>query len=167
MLQIALRENPTAHFVHGDMRRFNVPSKFDAILVGGRSFTYMTSNEDVLGALRSIRQALRPKGVLVFDNFDAEAIFKDLARPLRDHVRMRNKTISRVSKRTANLKTGWTWNWDAKYVVKDGRRTRTFRDRSVLRAFTRDELALFLVLTGFMPIRLQRQQSVILGVART
>jgi SAM-dependent methyltransferase len=167
MLKIALRENPAAHFVHSDMRRFKIPSKFDAIVVGGRSFAYMTRNEDVLSALRCIRRALRPNGVLVFDNFDAQAIFKDLAKPLRDDVRAGNKTISRVSKRTANLKTGWTWNWDATYIVKDDQgQTRTFRDRSVLRAFTRDELRLFLVLTGFTPIRLQRHQSVISGVAR-
>lgn len=166
MLRIALRENPEAHFLHGDMRQFTLRRKFDAVLVGGRTFTYMTSNEDVLSALRCIRRALRPKGVLVFDNFYAEAIFKDLARPLRDDVRVGSKTISRLSKRKVNLRTGWTWNWDATYIVKGGPRQRIFRDHSVLRAFTQDELGLFLVLAGFTPLRFRRQGSVLLAVAQ-
>ena len=166
MLRIAARENPLATFLQGDMRRFTVKRKFDAIIVRGRSFTYMTRNEDVLSALHCFRKALRPRGVLVFDNFDAESIFTDLARPLRDMVRVGDKTISRLSKRTPNLRTGWTWNWDATYVVKEGRKARTFRDRSVLRAFTPDELALFLRISGFTRIHLQRQHSVIEAVAQ-
>lgn len=165
MLRIARRDNPDALFLHGDMRQFKVRKKFDAVVVGGRSFTYMTSNGDVLAALQSIRRALRPKGVLVFDNFNATMIFKDLSRPVRDEVRVGGKTISRASKRTMNLTTGWTWNWDATYVIKDGRGQRTFRDHSVLRAFTRDELELFLLLAGFAPVRFRRQGSVILVVA--
>lgn len=165
MLRIARRDNPDALFLHGDMRRFSVRKKFDAVVVGGRTFTYMTSNADVLAALRCIRRALRPKGVLVFDNFNATAIFKDLSRPLRQEVRVGTKTISRKSRRTMNLRTGWTWNWDATYVIKDGLRQRTFRDHSVLRAFTRDELELFLVMAGFTPIRFRRQGSVILAAA--
>jgi SAM-dependent methyltransferase len=148
------------------MRRFSVRKKFDAVVVGGRSFTYMTSNADVLAALRCIRRALRPKGVLVFDNFNASAGFRDLSRPLRDAVCVGGKTISRISKRTINLRAGWTWNWDATYVIKDDVRQRTFRDQSVLRAFTRDELELFLVLAGFTPVRFRVQGSVIRAVAR-
>src|SRR6516164_9020105 len=52
MLRIAQREHPGAVFLHGDMRGFSLRKKFDAVVVGGRSFTYMTSNADVLAALR-------------------------------------------------------------------------------------------------------------------
>ena len=94
-------ENPKARFRHGDTRRFPVQKGFAAVLVGGRGFTYMTSNDDVLSALRCVRQALRPKGVLVFDNFNAVTIFRDLAKPLRDEVRVGSKTISRLSSNRA------------------------------------------------------------------
>ena len=95
----------------------------------------------------------------MFDTFDAMSIFRDLSRPVRDVVRAGGKTISRVSTRTANLATGWTWNWDATYVVEEGRRRRTFRDRSVLRAFTRDELML-------TSVRIKKRTAVFLTVAR-
>jgi len=166
MLRIARRENPQADFVHGDMRRFTTRRKFDAVLVAGRGFAYMTRNKDVLGTLTCIRKALRPKGVLVFDNFDAATIFKDLWRPQRDEVRVGKRTISRLSRRTQNLETGWTWNWSATYIVKEGRRVRTFKDRSVLRAFTRDELALLLALAGFSTYRFRQRQAIIHVVAR-
>jgi SAM-dependent methyltransferase len=166
MLRIARRENPEAHFLHQDMRRFTARQKFDAVVVGGRSFTYMTSNADVLAALRCIRRALRPKGVLVFDNFNASVVLKDLSRPLREEVRVGRKSISRASKRTLNLRAGWTWNWDASYVIKEGLRQQTFRDHSVLRAFTRDELQLFLILAGFTPVRFRLRGSIILAVAQ-
>lgn len=166
MLRIAMRERPEARFVHGDMCRFSFRRKFDAVLIGGRSFTYMTTNEKVRSALQSIRRVLEPGGLLVFDNFDAETIFRDLSEPLRDQVRIGTKTITRTSERSMNLKTGWTWNWDATYVVQDGRRKETFRDHSVLRAFTRDELRLFLTLTGFSAVRISRGRHTIFAVAR-
>jgi hypothetical protein len=64
------------------------------------------------------------------------------------------------------LKTGWTWNWDATYLIDDGRRKQKFRDRSVLRAFTADELRLFLVRAGFEPLRISKQAATLLAVAR-
>ncbi len=165
MLQIARREHPGTLFLHGDMRRFAVQDAFDAILVGGRSFTYMTTNQDVLDALFCIRLALQPGGVLIFDNFDADAIFRDLEKPLRDEVKVGTRTISRLSLRSRNLATGWTWNWDATYVVRDGRRRKIFQDQSVLRAFTKDELRLFLTLAGFSPMHFRRRESAILTIA--
>lgn len=166
MLKIAKSEVPAAHFVHGDMRRFSFRRKFDAVLIGGRSFTYMTTNEDVQRALHSIGNVLKPGGILVFDNFDAETIFRDVHRRLRDKVEKGAKTFTRYSERSMNLKTGWTWNWNAVYVVEDGQQKRTFHDRSALRAFTRDELRLFLTLAGFTPLRFSRHSGTILAVAR-
>jgi SAM-dependent methyltransferase len=167
ILQIARRENPAITFIHGDMREFDVRKKFDAVLIGGRSFTYMTSNADVLGTLHCARRALRPKGVLILDNFDAQAIFRGISRPLRDRVRCDGMTITRLSERTMNLSTGWTWNWDAEYVVDHDGRRRVFRDRSILRAFTQDELKLFLALAGFRAVRSRSQGAVIFTVAET
>src|SRR5262249_29605986 len=152
-------------FLRADMRRFSTRRKFDAVLISGRSFAYMTRNKDVLDALRSIKQALRPRGILVFDNLDATLILPGLSKPVHDRVRIGQKTITRYSKRSLNLETGWTWNWDARYVIDDGARKKTIRDRSVLRAFTRDELRLFLSLAGFELRQFRSGPGSILAVA--
>jgi SAM-dependent methyltransferase len=167
MLAIARREHPTTRFLRADMRHFTVRRKVDAVLIGGRSFSYMTSNEDVLNTLRCVRRSLRPHGTLVFDTFDATTVFETLSRPVRDVVHVGGKTISRVSRRTPNLRTGWTWNWDATYVIREGSRRRTIRDRSVLRAFTRDELTMFLTLAGFRSARVRKRGAIFLTAART
>jgi SAM-dependent methyltransferase len=166
MLRIAARERPEARFMHGDMCRFSSRRKFDAVVILGRGFTHMTSNEQVRSALRCIRLALRPGGVLIFDNFYAEGIFTHFRKRLRERVRVGLKTITRESEGSWNLETGWTWNWDAVYMVQEGRRKRTVRDRSVLRAFTRDELRLFLGLAGFKEIRFRRGRDTMLTVAQ-
>lgn len=166
MLRIAERLNPGARFVHGDMRRFRVARRFDAVLIAGRSFAYLTANDEVLAALRSIRRALKPGGVLLFDNFDARAIFGgDLRKPLRDTIRCGGMTVARTFWRTPNLATGWTWNLDAEYRVRRAGSTKTYRDRSVLRAFTPDELRVFLEMAGFSPVRIARRGAVVVTLA--
>ena len=166
MLAIAREENPHARFMQGDMRRFSVRKKVDAVLIGGRSFSYMTSNQDVMDALGSIHRALKPAGILVFDNFEASRIFTNFQPRIRQEVRRGERRFVRVSELSRNLATGWTWNWDANYLVEGGGKKQKFRDQSVLRAFTRDELRLFLALTGFDTLRISRVGVDIFTVAR-
>ena len=166
MLAIAREKNPRARFMHGDMRKFSVRKKVDAVLIGGRSFSYMTSNRDVMGALGSIHRALKPAGILVFDNFEASRIFTNFQPRIRQEVRRGDRRFVRVSELSRNLAAGWTWNWDATYAVDGGGKRTKFRDRSVLRAFTPDELRLFLSLAGFDTLRVSRAGVDIFTVAQ-
>lgn len=166
MLAIARKETPDARFVQGDMRGFSVRKKVDAVLVAGRSFSYMTTNQDVLAALGSIHKALNPGGILIFDNFEAVRIFTNFQNRIRDDIRVEGRRFIRQSDQSQDLRTGWTWKWDATYVVDDGRRKQKFRDRSVLRAFTPDEVRLFLALAGFETLRISWQSVTMLTVAR-
>ena len=126
----------------------------------------MTTNDDVLAALAAIRKALKPGGILIFDNFDAARVFANFKAYIRDEIRSDGLTFVRESERSPNLKTGWTWNWDASYTVDDGRTKQQFQDRSILRAFTPDELRVFLTMAGFEPLRIARRSGIILTVAR-
>ena len=61
-----------------------------------------------------------------------------------------DRSYKRISKKSLNLKTGWTWNWDAEYHIQEpGRPKQIIKDSSVLRAFTEEELRLFLALEHF------------------
>jgi len=159
MLRIARRVAPAAWFVGADMRKFSFTRKFDAVLITGRSFTYMTDNPDVLSALQSVHAALRPRGLLIFENFDAAAIFTDFSRRLTQKVRYGGKRFVRYSEKSMNLETGWTWNWHARYEVTENKRKQVMFDESVLRAFTPDELSLFLRLAGFACISMKKRQG--------
>src|SRR3989338_6818460 len=54
MLKIAEEDESKASFIQGDMRNIKLKIKFDAILITGRSFTYMTTNKDIINTLKSI-----------------------------------------------------------------------------------------------------------------
>ena len=57
--------------------------------------------------------------------------------------------IQRISKLKLNLNSGWTYDWFAKYIVEEGGKKSSYEDLTTLRAFTKDEINLFLKLTGF------------------
>lgn len=166
MLAIARKQAPDAHFVQADLRRFSLGEKADAALVAGRTFSYMITNHDMLAALRAIHKALRPKGILIFDSFEASRIFTNFQTRIKEDIHSKGRRFVRQSELRPDLRTGWTWHWDATYVVHDGRNKERFRDRSILRSFTPDELRIFLGLTGFKPLTITIEQATTLTVAQ-
>jgi len=149
MLAIASKRAPV--ILHQeDMRNIRIRKKFDAALITGRSFTYMTTNEDVLSALRSVRDILKKGGVLIFDNFYAPTILGDFKGDWIQDVKVKGKRYLRENESRLNLKTGITWDWTATYKVFEGKRLlENVRDKTVLRAFFLDELKAFLEMSGF------------------
>ena len=55
------------HFVHGDMRGFDLGEQFDLIIVGFNSFAYVESTEDQLACLEAVRRHLAPNGRFAID----------------------------------------------------------------------------------------------------
>ena len=150
MLHIARETSPTATFLQGDMRDLHLDRSFDAIIITGRSFAYLTTNQDVMNALRSCHRALHHDGVLIFDNFRAETVMLSDITEFVHTAAYKERTYKRVSRRSLNLQTGWTWNWEAEYHIEEpGQPTRVVKDFTVLRAFTQQELQIFLALNKF------------------
>lgn len=167
MLAIARELHPRGDFVQGDMRDFDLNRIFDAVLVTGRSFTYMTRNTDVRRALAAVGRHLASGGLLVFDNFHAGGIFRSFM-PESESVSVCGpRTYTRRNVNTPNGETGWTWDWNATYIIEEaGKETVTIEDTAVLRAFTEDELELFLNLSGFELLKTLREPSTMTSVAR-
>lgn len=167
MLAIARETYPEGRFVRGDMRDFDLGETFDAVLVTGRSFTYMTRNEDVHRALAAMGRHLERGGLLVFDNFHARDIFTDFQTELTSVCTCGPRTYTRTSRNSVNGETGWTWNWRAVYTIEEaGRDTHVIEDMAVLRAFIPDEIELFLTLDGYESVRALYNPPVITSVAK-
>jgi SAM-dependent methyltransferase len=150
MLKIARDLYPDVNFIQGDMRDFRSSQSFDAVIISGRSFTYMTTNLDVLNALNSIHKCLKPDGIFIFDNFNAETIFLNFKPEAVLTIERGTTRYKRISHSSRNLQTGWTWNWQATYhIQREGEVEEVIDDESILRAFTGQELALFLKLSEF------------------
>ncbi len=149
MLAIARAEVPSGRFIQCDMRNLAFDGEFDAVLITGRSIAYVTENKGILDTLNGVCLALRDHGMFVFGVFEANGIF-DNFNDFEQEIRHGNKTIRRISTMKMNLATGWTYDWHAKYLIgQEGVQTE-YEDLTTLRAFTGDEILLFLKLTGFV-----------------
>jgi SAM-dependent methyltransferase len=168
LLRIARREHPGTEFVRGDMRNFRFGRRVDAVLVTGRSFSHLITNEDILDALKSVREALKDKGILVFDTFRADKMIGTAGRRSIQTIRRGDAVFRRLNRTSLNLKTGWTFDWEAEYRIRErGRRERNVIDRMVLRAFTEDELRLFLRLAGFEVLDAARAEVYVFVARKT
>ena len=167
MLEIALKIHPTTDFINGDMRTFHFTKKFDSIIIQGRSFCYMTNNDDVMKTLTSIHKTLNENGILIFDNFNAKDFLSNFKKEHEHSVTYKNRKYKRLSFNSLNLKTGWTWNWKATYYIEEeGKETKIINDESVLRAFTKDEICLFLKINNFEVLEIIQDNAALCIIAR-
>jgi SAM-dependent methyltransferase len=148
MLDIARSEVKSPCFIQGDMRNLSFNREFEAVLITGRSIAYVTDNKGIMDTLTGINKSLMDKGLLIFGVFEANAIFDNFS-DLEQTIDHNNKKIRRISRLKKNLESGWTYDWYAKYIVEQEGRSSEFDDLTTLRAFTRDEILLFLKLNGF------------------
>jgi trans-aconitate methyltransferase len=150
MLDIARSEVHSDNFIQCDMRNVSFDQSFDAVLITGRSIAYVIENQGILDTLTGIHKSLKDNGLLVFGVFEANGIFDSL-NDFEQVIEHHNKKITRTSKMKMNLAIGWTYDWTARYLIEENGKSTVFDDVTTLRCFTRDEILLFLKLTGFKP----------------
>jgi SAM-dependent methyltransferase len=148
MLEIARSEAQSDRFIQCDMRSLAFNNQFDAVLITGRSIAYIIENQGIQDTLVGVSKSLKNNGILVFDIFEASGIF-DNFNDFEQNFQINDRKIKRVSKLKMNLSTGWTYDWHAKYIIEHNGETTEYDDITTLRAFTKDEISLFLKLTGF------------------
>jgi len=148
MLEIARREVKSDRFIQCDMRNLSFDRQFEAILITGRSISYVTDNQGIIDTLTGVNRSLKDNGLFVFGVFDANQIFDNFD-DFEQNIEHNNKKIRRISHLEKNLSTGWTYNWTAKYIIEQENQLSEYDDITTLRAFTRDEITLFAKLAGF------------------
>ena len=166
MLRIAREQEPEATFIKGDMRNIKGKKKFDAVIITGKTISHLITNKDIVRTFQGVKNGLKNKGVLIFDTFDAQKLIALKKKKFVQTATFKNRIYKRVSEKTLNLATGWTENWNATYYITESGKTKSVRDKSVVRSFTKDELAVFLKLTNFDVLSIKEKDNVILTVAR-
>ncbi|NHJ33749.1 MAG: class I SAM-dependent methyltransferase [Asgard group archaeon] len=166
MIDLAKELVPDGKFIRADMRHLNLEECFEAVIVTGRTFTHLTTNHDVMFALSSIHKILEKDGWLLFDNFDAYEIFTGFKEEMTHKSNYNNKTYTRKSKTSFDFEHGWTWRWKALYEIEEDGKKDTFEDDIMLRAFTEDELKLFLRLNGFKTCKMEKESNAIFTIAQ-
>lgn len=148
MLNIARDEVKVHSFIQADMRNLSFNQKFDSVLITGRSIAYVTENRGIIDTFTGIHKLLEDKGIFIFGVFEANGIFDNFV-DFKQDIQHNNKRIRRISKLKKNLETGWTYDWFSKYFIEENGSVSEYEDLTTLRAFTRDEILLFLKLTDF------------------
>jgi SAM-dependent methyltransferase len=64
-------------FCQGDARNFELGGRFDAALMMFNVLGYMTTNDDLMGALQSVRRHLSEGGLFIFDIWYGPALVSD------------------------------------------------------------------------------------------
>ncbi|MGE5395114.1 MAG: class I SAM-dependent DNA methyltransferase [Candidatus Saccharibacteria bacterium] len=148
MIAIARKETKSDRFIQGDMRNLCFEEEFDAVLITGRSLSYVIDNRGIMQTFKGIHRSLKKEGLMVFGIFEANGIF-DNFNDFEQNIQLENKRIRRISKLKMNLETGWTYDWHARYIIEQGDNISEYDDLTTLRTFTKDEIALFLKLNHF------------------
>jgi len=164
MLDIARMEIESDSFVQCDMRKLSIDRQFDSVLISGRSLAYVTENEGILDTFAGVHRSLKDNGLFVFGVFEANGIF-DNFNDFEQTIEHNTKRIRRISKLKKNLVTGWTYDWYAKYIIEEDGKTVEYDDTTTLRAFTNDEILLFLKLTGFIVKEIVNEEKTITIIA--
>jgi SAM-dependent methyltransferase len=63
--------------VEGDMRHFELPNRFDLVVIGLNTFMHLLTTSDQLACLESIRRHLRPAGLLLLDLANPHAVMRE------------------------------------------------------------------------------------------
>ncbi len=163
MLDIAKENAPNIIFKQGDARNFNLSETSDCVLITGRSISYLTTNQDVLKTLDCINKCLKPNGILMFDAIDAAQLFLNFKEENKDELiaSFGDNHYKRNSESKPNMESGWTWDWSSVYFKLDKKQhyQEIGQDFSTLRAFTKDEISLFLSLLGFEMLEILPKKS--------
>lgn len=153
MLSLAAKKYPQCRFLKGDMRNFELPEKSASCIITGRTLSYLLTNKDVYAALLSINRNLFDKGILCFDFIDANKFIPRIKNGERitHSAVFNNKKYRRESYWSLNFSQSWAFDWASVYYEEKegGSIEKLGEDNSVIRAFCKDQIILFLELAGF------------------
>lgn len=156
MIEIAQERNKNSIFIHGDMRNFVLENTVDAIIITGRSTSYLTNNEDVIDTFESVYKNLNANGVLIFDFIDANRFIpfiKENQTILHEATYEGVKYIRESHWETTPMEN-FMLDWSAQYYkIVDNEKEILLDDFSTVRVFTLNEIQLFLYLNNFEIIK--------------
>ncbi|WP_269222304.1 MULTISPECIES: class I SAM-dependent DNA methyltransferase [Flavobacterium] len=156
MIAIAQERNKNSLFIHGDMRKFDLKNPVDAIIITGRSTSYLINNDDINRTFESVFKNLNPNGVLIFDFIDANRFIPFLKKNeiILHEASYEGINYIRESHWEITPMENFLLEWSAQYFkITDNEREILLDDFSTVRVFTLNEIELFLYLNNFEIIK--------------
>ncbi|NNC50463.1 MAG: class I SAM-dependent methyltransferase [Flaviramulus sp.] len=152
MINLSKLKNPKGAFAQGDITNYTIENPFESTIITGRTTSYLLSNKTIISALKNIHNNLTNKGLLCFDFIDASRFIKSIkgGKKVFHEACFNNNCYYRESYMKDNDLDNFMFNWDAVYYQKTkSEPIKLTEDKSVVRAFTKNEWELFLYLNDF------------------
>lgn len=147
MIAFARSKYPKLSFELKDMRSLTFRNRFDAVICLCTTFTYNTTNEDVVSALRGFHRALRRGGLLVIDLFNPISFiekreFKEKMELSYSEVGLRSELEHQIDERAQLLIAKQT-------TIRLEENKKIDVNKTAYRLFFPQEMKYFLETTGF------------------
>jgi SAM-dependent methyltransferase len=163
MVNMSQKRNPSGVFIKSDLTNFKLKNPIDAVLITGRTTSYLYTNSDVQMALKSIHGSLNQQGIVCFDFIDAKRFFNEIkgGRFVVHECEIYDRHYRRESYMKENIShDNLMFDWYAKYYdIKKEKKKLLTEDHSTVRAFTKDEWKILLELNNFEPLELIDRKS--------
>lgn len=151
MINIA-KSKSNAPFMIADMCDFKLAKTVQSIIITARTISYLLTNNDLNNAFHSIANNVEKGGILCFDIIDANKFVPMVANEKVITHTATHHEITYIRKGTWKLKLthGIDFIWNAIYYKQqDQQLIEIGQDNSNVRAFTVNEIEIFLFLNGF------------------
>lgn len=166
MLRIARRKYPAIRFIHGDVRKLSLKETFDAIIFVGVGSAYLTTDDDAISALESMKR-LVSSGLIIIDGFDAELIIPNFKKNISWSKKIGSRTITRKSTNRLNPKYHNSWDRKLTYIVKDkSEKEKKYTDTALLRAFSGKELKAFFANTDIASTHIVHNGDTVIAIGK-
>ena len=153
MIEAGRKLLPATRFDEADLAVLTYDGEFDAVVVPGRVFTHMLSDEALTSALSGARRALKPGGKFFADNYEDLRIQKTSYFNGTVECRDEKCFIRRTSTTVLLRQSPFIVRWDAHYQGELEGRVFSFHDSLEHRAFSRAEFAAAVTRCGLSVIR--------------
>jgi len=152
MIALATDKVPKGKFLQGDMRHFNLKKTVQSTIIPSRTINHLLTNEDLNATFSTLHKNLETNGLVCFDFIDANQFIPFISggKKVIHEAVFDNTHYTRESIWTPILQRGMDFNWASFYFKKDNNELISIgEDNAILRAFTINELEIFLTLNQF------------------
>ncbi len=162
MLGISQQKTDVGH-LQGDIRQLPIQEdSFDAVIMMGRTMTYLNEDEEVDSMMDEVNQALRDDGVFLFDNFREDTGDPEKGRLGGKGQYHFGRVMVEMDDEVSDYDSeNHSWTWNVEYTVFD-RSTRdevSFEDTQRHRGFTPEEIERRLRENGFTGIEMEGRHA--------
>jgi ubiquinone/menaquinone biosynthesis C-methylase UbiE len=166
MLGLARKKYPELKFVQGDVRRLTLDEKFNAIIFIGKGSVYLTSDNEFISALKSMKK-LVGRGVIIIDGFDADFIIPNFKQNISWSKKIGDRKIIRQSLNKLNPKYKNSWDRKLTYIVKDkDENVKKYTDSALIRSFSGNELTKLFSAAGISDTQVLHNGDTIIAIGK-